>query len=560
MTRPRGTAPFMVNAAMFAVALFEVKGGGVEPGLSVPAVKCTTVGASGPPHDSSIFREGTLLEGDLPEGNLVPDPAFGRSPSDPKKVVFCDLLAGAVLRERGDHREPGADQDANQPAPTDSTQPQQASTDQGQPHSGGVMGQSARGWWWVAAPWVRARVAAVAACEVVACHRPSSTSQPPPRVLDICAGDDAASKLEDWPTGTEVHDPSVMARFEGLVIVEEGARTTGGLPRETVERYLHGNLAGFRGCYAQAFKDGVMETVEMTVHLTVDLRGEVSDVRVQSDKAQAAFESCLTVGLHEYLKFPQPTGARVDVTYSLRFVPPVKLASYSAPRRLQGSPRWASRVPQTDPLRFDDSGCRPPRSCRCQIGTVTAPVTLDGVEPDPNRRRDAVRPLARRAGPREQRRSRVNALPHGDAWLLVADGGPGDDVTVAGPADAGGGSFHETAPVGTPFVARVGATGMLRCGPDRSRANESLGSPWPRTAAIAFARILSRSQRAPGNCNCGAVVGGWRVHLAEDARRSRPRGELPAWPALVRGVAVDGAGAVVVAGSVEPWGPNARSS
>jgi hypothetical protein len=49
-------------------------------------------------------------------------------------------------------------------------------------------------------------------------------NQPPPT-------DSTQPKLEDWPTGTEVHDPSVMTRFEGLAIVEEGARTTGGLPR-----------------------------------------------------------------------------------------------------------------------------------------------------------------------------------------------------------------------------------------------------------------------------------------------------------------------------------------
>jgi outer membrane protein OmpA-like peptidoglycan-associated protein len=31
--------------------------------------------------------DGTVLEGDLPEGNLVPDPVFGLSSSDPKKVA-----------------------------------------------------------------------------------------------------------------------------------------------------------------------------------------------------------------------------------------------------------------------------------------------------------------------------------------------------------------------------------------------------------------------------------------------------------------------------------------
>ena len=79
-------SPFMVNADAFADALFEVKGGGAQAGVSVPGVKGTTVGVSVRRMTFNL-PDGTVLEGDLPEGNLVPDPVFGLSSSDPKKVA-----------------------------------------------------------------------------------------------------------------------------------------------------------------------------------------------------------------------------------------------------------------------------------------------------------------------------------------------------------------------------------------------------------------------------------------------------------------------------------------
>ncbi|MGH7296359.1 MAG: hypothetical protein ACRELB_15575, partial [Polyangiaceae bacterium] len=66
------------------------------------------------------------------------------------------------------------------------------------------------------------------------------------------------------------------------------------------------------------------------------------------------------------------------------------------------------------------------------VGTVTGPVTVDEVKLVP---RASTTPFLLRLD--EQGHvaggAVLDALPHGDAWLLVA-AGPGTDVVVAGPA------------------------------------------------------------------------------------------------------------------------------
>ncbi|MGH7296358.1 MAG: hypothetical protein ACRELB_15570, partial [Polyangiaceae bacterium] len=78
-------SPFKVNADAFENALFEIKAAGASAGVNVPFVQGTDVGVT-VRRMSFTLTDGTLLEGDLPEGKFIPDPVVGLSASDPKKI------------------------------------------------------------------------------------------------------------------------------------------------------------------------------------------------------------------------------------------------------------------------------------------------------------------------------------------------------------------------------------------------------------------------------------------------------------------------------------------
>jgi outer membrane protein assembly factor BamB len=343
--------------------------------------------------------------------------------------------------------------------------------------------------------------------------------------------------------GTEVHDPSLAARFEGLKVLLEGARVTGGLSRETVERYLQASLDGFRGCYAAVFKDAAMQAVKMTVHMVVDLRGEVADVSVRSDSA-TALDRCVTVGLRDHVSFPQQSVARVDATYTLRFVPPAGAAAGKPPApTTPGTTRWSQPLPRTSDLRFDDLAVDG-QGRVVAVGTVTARVTLDEVSLDPH---EGATPFVVRLDAQGHVVSGaiVDALPHGDAWLLVA-AGLGDDVVVAGPADDGTRVLSRPAPQGAPFAASVGPDGAIRW--SRPLPVERVtGLAVAADGAVAFAGIIKEpagtetSMVARWSAD-GAPV--WQKTLGDLLRSDFH------WPTIARGVAIDSGGAVIVAGTV----------
>ena len=342
--------------------------------------------------------------------------------------------------------------------------------------------------------------------------------------------------------GTEVHDPSPEARFAGLEVLAEGARVTGGRSGATVDSYVQ--PMGYRWCYVAVFKDTAMEAAEMTVHMVVGLRGEVADVSVHSGSGPAALDRCVTEHLR-YTSFPR-AGALVDVTYAVRFVPPGGAAAGKPPApTTPGTTRWSQRFPQTDPLRFDDLAVDG-QGRVVAVGTVTAPVTLDDLSLAP---REGATPFLVRLDAQGHAvgGAILDALPHGNAWLLVA--AAGEDAVVAGPADDGGSQISIHAPPGAPFVARVGPTGAVRW--IRPLPVERVtGLAVAADGAVAFAGILkepagTKTSMVARLSADGAPV--WQKTLGDLAEPNFH------WPATVRGVAVDGEGAVLVAGFVEPW-------
>jgi outer membrane protein assembly factor BamB len=363
-------------------------------------------------------------------------------------------------------------------------------------------------------------------------------------VLDVCSGDDAALKMKDWPTGTEVHNPS--PRFEGLQALLEVTHVTGGLSRARVEPLLDDDLGGFRGCYEKVFKDSAMDAVEMSVHMAVvDVRGATADVSVQSDSAPAALASCVTTGLRIWTSW-QPLGARGDVTFALRFVPPAGAAAGKPPEpTAPGAIRWSQPFRRTMDLRIDDLAVDG-QGRVIAAGTVKGPMMLESVSLAPH---DGATPFFVRLDPQGHvvGGALVDALPHGDAWLLVA-AGPGDDVVVAGPADNQTRTLPVPAPNGAPFLARIGPDGAVRW--SRPLPVERVtGLAGAAGGAVVFAAIAKEPPGAGGRTSIvarwsadGAPV--WQKALGDETEAGFHL------PAIARGVAIDSGGAVIVAGTV----------
>jgi len=342
--------------------------------------------------------------------------------------------------------------------------------------------------------------------------------------------------------GTEVHDPSPEARFAGLEVLTKGARVTGAQSRASVEPYVQ--PMDFRWCYVAVFKDIAMEAVEMTVHMVVGLRGEVADVSVHSDSSQVALDRCVTGHLH-HASFPRAV-ALVDVTYAVRFVPPAGAAARkpTAPTA-PGAIRWAQRFPGASAMRVDDLAVDS-QGHVVAVGTVTGPVTLGDVSLVPQQ---AATPFVVRLDSQGHAvgGALVAALPHGDAWLLVAV--YGDDVMVAGPASTGPGWSAEHSPEGAPFLARVGPDGSVRWTralPVQKITALAVGTD----GAIAFAGTLK--ERAGTETTMlvrwskdGVPI--WQKVLGEPGNADFH------FPAIARSVVIDGDSAVIVAGTVQPF-------
>ncbi|HEY1698025.1 MAG TPA: hypothetical protein VGG39_37955 [Polyangiaceae bacterium] len=210
----------------------------------------------------------------------------------------------------------------------------------------------------------------------------------------------------------------------------------------------------------------------------------------------------------------------------------------SAPGRV----RWSQPLARTDAMRIDDVAVL--GHGLVAVGTVTGPVTVDEVKLVP---RASTTPFLLRLD--EQGHvaggAVLDGLPHGDAWLLVATG-PADNVVIAGPATIAPGWEGDHAPEGTPFLASIGLDGTV---------NWQRPLPVQRVAALVVGRDGSIAFTGTFKEPVGTITSivarwshdgtaVWQKTLGDPVSADHH------WPAVVRSLALDGEGAVIVAGTV----------
>ena len=137
------------------------------------------------------------------------------------------------------------------------------------------------------------------------------------------------------------------------------AEVSGRLPPEVIQRIVRANFKSLRSCYDKALKRDSTLQGRVLVRFVIGRDGSVTAVSAGSDIPDEEVKECVTKVFYT-LRFPQPEGGIVTVSYPIEFLPD------------DGAPTERASAFSTTctAARKQGEGCRATRECAADLGCV----------------------------------------------------------------------------------------------------------------------------------------------------------------------------------------------
>ncbi len=141
-----------------------------------------------------------------------------------------------------------------------------------------------------------------------------------PSNCDPCTGPNVTLTNDDLATlGGDVLHKTEVKKTKVVKMIETGVTTQGKLPPEVIRRIIRANFPRFRACYEAGLKKDETLTGTVSTSFVITTAGNVENVTLGKGTIKdPAVEACVK-GVFSTLKYPEPEGGKVQVTYPINF-------------------------------------------------------------------------------------------------------------------------------------------------------------------------------------------------------------------------------------------------